>query len=128
MENKFFFLTDKQTTAYTLRRKGLSYKAIGQAMDNITPSAARELVLNAQRGIRSYERHLKALEKNQDLLNFTLSRGEMKMVVCGLRMLRAHKTCRTLFWYDDLRLEDSKIDLLIERSIDALSEEVEGRK
>ena len=98
-------------------------------MNHITPSAARELVLNAQRGIRSYdERHLKALKKNQDLLNFTLSRGEMKMVVCGLRMLRAHKTCRTLFWYDDLRLEDSKIDLLIERSIDALSEEVGGKK
>lgn len=128
MSDEFLFLTEKQKTAYTLRQTGLSYKAIGQAMNHITPSAARELVLNAQRGIRSYERHLKALEKNQDLLNFTLSRGEMKMVVCGLRMLRAHKTCRTLFWYDDLRLEDSKIDLLIERSIDALSEEVEGKK
>ena len=128
MENKFFFLTDKQTTAYTLRRKGLSYKAIGQAMDNITPSVARELVLNAQRGIRSYERHLKALERNQDMLNFTLSREEIKMVVCGLRILRAHETLRKSFWYDDLQLEDCKIDLLIERAIDALSVEEESKK
>ena len=76
-------LTEKQREAYLLREEGLTYQAIGDKM-GISTNAARTHVLHAERRFREYTLYHKIEEKNQELADIDLTRGELKVIMEAL--------------------------------------------
>ena len=72
-------LTEQQREAYLLREEGLTYQAIGDKM-GISTNAARTHVLHAERRFREYTLYHKIEEKNQELADIDLTRGELKVI------------------------------------------------
>lgn len=83
MEQDLSILTERQKTAWELREQGLTYAAIAKEM-GITSSAVRTHIVNAERRFREYEYFNDAKEKNAELLNLDLTRGEVKLLVDAL--------------------------------------------
>ena len=112
-------LTIKQRTAWELRKTGITFKQIALQM-GITPSAASELVHKAERRFRDYERYQNAKERNNEVLQISLTRGECKLLVDAIseyeRVLMRSKhvsTARDL--YGDLPYENLLLPLLYEK-------------
>ena len=76
-------LTEKQREAYLLREEGLTYQAIGDKM-GISTNAARTHVLHAECRFREYTLYHKIEEKNQELADIDLTRGELKVIMEAL--------------------------------------------
>lgn len=79
-------LTDRQRTAYLFRRQKMTYKKIGEEM-GITTNAASELVRHAERRFREYDRYNDAKLRNNVLVDFPMTRGELIFVLSALRLL-----------------------------------------
>lgn len=84
-------LTDKQRRAYELRQGGLTYKKVGEQM-GITANAARQNFKGAERRLREYARYRHVQERNNEPVDFPLTRGELKMIIEGLRKERRAMT------------------------------------
>lgn len=80
MEDKIEILTEKQRVAWELRNKGLTFKKIAEEM-GVTVSAATEHVHKAERRFREYERYQAAKERNNEVIQIELTRGECKLLI-----------------------------------------------
>lgn len=77
-------LTAKQRKAYELRQRGLTFQKIGEQM-GITGNAARENYRGAERRLRDFSRYQSIQERNNESVDFPLTRGELKIIIEGLR-------------------------------------------
>jgi hypothetical protein len=81
-------LTKRQRAAYLLRQQKMTYKKIGEEM-GITANAASELVRHAERRFREYDRYNDAKLRNNVLVDFPMTRGELIFVLSALHLLEA---------------------------------------
>lgn len=91
MEKDISILTDEQQRAYLLRQKKFSFRRIGEEL-GISESDAQKAVRSAERRFREHEHYLKQLERENALIDFPLTRGELKEIVIGLGMLERDMT------------------------------------
>lgn len=80
MKNESEILTERQRQAWTMRQQGLTYRKIAEAMD-ITSSAASQLVHNAERRFREYEKDQRIEARNQEIIQIELTRGEVELLL-----------------------------------------------
>lgn len=83
MEDKLKYATEREKEAYKLRQEGKTYKAIGEEM-GISKSGAEHFVKNAERRIRSYDRHCETrkqeMEKFAQPIEFPLTYGDGELI------------------------------------------------
>ena len=77
-------LTVKQRQAYELRQSGLTFREIGERM-GITADAARQNFKGAERRLMDYAKYQRVQEQNYKPVDFPLTRGELKIIIEGLR-------------------------------------------
>lgn len=99
-------LTDKQRQAYLLRKEGLTFTAIAERMGN-TITAARQSCHGAERRLKEYECYQSAQERNLEVVDFPITRGELRVIHEGLQRLEKdlRKNARPAAqtdWRDDL--------------------------
>lgn len=87
-ERDMSILTDRQRTAYLLRLQKMTYKKIGERM-GITPNAVSELIHHAERRFREYDRYNDARQRNNVIVDFPMTRGELLFTLSALRLLEA---------------------------------------
>ncbi len=80
------FLTERQQQVVALRRKGLSYAKIGEQL-GFCSNAARTHYANAERRAREYKRYNAIQERNKELADFPITRGELKLILDALSLL-----------------------------------------
>lgn len=86
LEKDLSILTDEQRTAYQLRQQGLSFKEIGARM-NTSASLATRRVRGAERRFREFEWYHDKQRRNDQPVDFPLTRGELEAIVSGLTLL-----------------------------------------
>lgn len=86
MEDFFRFFTERQKEVYRLREQKMTFVQIGNTL-GISRSAARQHYQNALRRIREYEAYNRMKEHNNQLVDFPLTRGELKLIYLGLSEL-----------------------------------------
>ncbi len=79
-------LTPKQREAVELREQGMTLKQVAEQM-GVSYNAAREHLHRAERRFREYDQYMAAEQRNQEPVELTLSRGEVKLVLDALRVL-----------------------------------------
>lgn len=99
-------LTEKQRQAYLLRKEGLTYTAIAKRMGN-TATAARQSCHGAERRLEEYEQYQSAQERNNEIVNFPITRGELRVIHEGLQWLEKDLRKNVRFaaqtdWHDRL--------------------------
>ena len=125
MHDDLSFLSEKQRTAYQLRQAGMYYKKIGETM-GISINGARGLVLLAQRKIREHERLQQVMAENSRPVDFALTRGELKILKCGLLVAQRRKACRNTMWDEEVPLEEDQIQALLDRINTTLNTDTRG--
>ena len=125
MHNDLSFLSEKQRIAYQLRRAGMYYKKIGETM-GISINGARGLVLLAQRKIREHEHLQQVMVENNRPVDFALTRGELKILQCGLLVAQKRKACRNTMWEEEVPLEEDQIQALLDRIKTTLNTDTRG--
>jgi len=112
-------LTDQQRIARTLRERGMTYRQIGETME-ITENAARTYCRLAAQRLREYEAYHRPCWRNDEPVEFSVTRGELKLMRSGLWELasvqerRVHRNFRT-DWLSRLPYEHQLITELAER-------------
>ena len=79
-------LTERQRMAYTLRRQGLTYAKVGEAM-GISSSGAERNIKAAERRLRECAAYHAWQKRNDEPAELPLTRGELRLVLCGLQMV-----------------------------------------
>lgn len=125
MHNDLSFLSEKQRIAYQLRQAGMYYKKIGETM-GISINGARGLVLLAQRKIREHEHLQQVMVENNRPVDFALTRGELKILQCGLLVAQKRKACRNTMWEEEVPLEEDQIQALLDRIKTTLNTDTRG--
>ena len=95
MEDFFRFFTDRQKEVYRLREQKMTFVQIGNTL-GISKNAARQHYQNALRRIREYEAYNRMIEHNNQLVDFPLTRGELKLIYIGLNELTKIKPYRVM--------------------------------
>lgn len=119
MNDSLFILTDQQRTALTLREQGMTYQAVGAAM-GCSESTARAYCLSAKKRQRAYRHYHMPQLQNDEPVEFSVTRGELKLMRSGLWELasvqerRVHRNFRT-DWQSRLPYEHQLIMELPER-------------
>ena len=80
-------LTERQRMAYTLRRQGLTYAKVGEAM-GISTNAATAHVKAAERRFREYQLYHDKQKSNDRPVELPLTYGELELVMEGLGLLQ----------------------------------------
>lgn len=86
MEDFFRFFTERQKEVYRLREQKMTFLQIGNVL-GISQNAARQHYQNALRRIREYEAYNRMIEHNNQLIDFPLTLGELKLIYMGLSEL-----------------------------------------
>lgn len=86
LEQKLSVLSKKQRTAYILREQGLTYREAAKIM-GISSNAVRQHIYNAGRRLREYEQFHAVKTNNELPVEFPMTRGELKIIVMGLRYI-----------------------------------------
>lgn len=79
-------LTEKQRTAYLIRKQGLTYKQIAEKMGGTANTAAQH-VRNAERKLRESQRYQRIRQQNRMPMTFPLSREDLLLIEAGLDLL-----------------------------------------
>ncbi len=124
MEDFFRFFTDRQKEVYRLREQKMTFVQIGNTL-GISKNAARQHYQNALRRIREYEAYNRMIEHNNQLVDFPLTRGELKLIYIGLNELTKIKPYRVMAnvrsnWEEKRSYERIIIDDLIDRAFEAI--------
>ncbi len=82
----YSYLTERQKQVFLLRSSGLSYIKIGQQL-GISASAARTHYENGVRRVREKERYNAVQERNNEIADIDITRGELKLILQGLSLL-----------------------------------------
>ena len=83
MENNTKVLTEKQQAVWDLRQKGLTKKKIAETL-GLSVNMVTTHLANAERRFREYERYLAQEEKNNQIIDIDLTRGELEMIVYAI--------------------------------------------
>lgn len=75
--NNFDFLTDVQREIYFRVKDGEKYAQIARDK-SVKPSAVRSAYLRAERRVREYERFHSIKERNMEIVDIQITRGELK--------------------------------------------------
>lgn len=100
MENNTKVLTEKQQAVRDLRQQGLTKKKIAEML-GITVNMVTTHLRNAERRFGEYERYLALEEKNNQIVDIDLTRGELEMIVYAISeyqlalIRRAHYNIKT---------------------------------
>lgn len=120
-------LTNKQREAYLLHKEGLSYSEIGRRLGK-TANAVRQHCVAAERRIKEYEAYQRTETRNNEVVSFPLTRGELKILHEGLQKLEEDALKHTHFgskgsdWRDKL----SYSDLMVQKLRERIEEELYG--
>ena len=87
MQENVSILTERQRQAYLLRQQGMTYRKIGEEM-GISDGAASRLVRDAQRRLQNHEQFCRWQEKQNQPVDFPLTRGELALLLTGAREMR----------------------------------------
>lgn len=79
-ERDLSILTDQQRKAYLLRQEGLTFQKVADAMGLKSLERARQLVNNAERRFREYDAYHAYKARNNEPVDFPLTRGELKII------------------------------------------------
>lgn len=90
-------LTERQRTAYLLRKQGMTYQAIGQKMGGIGVGGVRSHVVLAERRLREYAARQELKEQNRQPASIELTRGELKIILIALDAYERDIMRRTKF-------------------------------
>ena len=122
-------LTEKQKKVCLLRRQGMTYQEIAKELNTGT-DAARRCYLKAQRQLREYEAYHDPRFKNDQPVELPLTRGELAMIVEGLKLLeleivKRHKRYKETSLWENLPYGARILDELYIRAYKAVYEQSE---
>ena len=83
MENNTKALTEKQQAVWDLRQQGLTKKKIAETL-GLSVNMVTTHLANAERRFREYEPYLAQEEKNNQIVDIDLTRGELEMIVYAI--------------------------------------------
>ena len=87
----FEILTEKQKEVYLLRMEGMPFTEISRKLGK-SVSAVRENYRGVERRTREYAAYQRAEARNNEVVDFPMTRGELKAVCDGLRKLQEDAT------------------------------------
>lgn len=116
----FAILTAKQKEVYLLRMEGMTFAEIGRKLGK-SVNAVRENYRGVERRTRGYTAYQRAEMRNNEVVDFPMTRGELKVVCDGLRKLQEDAT-RNIHpsaqkdWRDRLPYSALVVKQLLERA------------
>ena len=81
------FLTETQREVYLARKSGATFSSIA-AEKGVNPQAVRSSYMRAERRVREYEKFHDVKERNMELVDISITRGELKIMREALYDLR----------------------------------------
>ena len=116
----FAILTAKQKEVYLLRMEGMTFAEIGRKLGK-SVNAVRENYRGVERRTREYTAYQRAETRNNEVVDFPMTCGELKVVCDGLRKLQEDAT-RNIHpaaqkdWRDRLPYSALVVKQLLERA------------